>query len=799
MVVAILSLSTPSPIFSQSGGECVMVEWSKNYGGSQSEVANDVIQTTDGGFLAVGFSRSNNNMVTQNKGKSDYWIVKVDSLGELEWESSFGGSENDEASGVVQTPDGGYLVAGGAVSSDGDVIGNNGTNTEDVWVLKLSAVGAMEWSRTYGGSQNERAESIENTNDGNYILAGYSESSNGDVGVNKGDFDYWVLKIDGNGNLLWENSFGGSLSDWGFDAKPTSDGGYLVAGSSFSNNGDVSSNIGFYDYWIIKLNANGLALWEKSYGGTLEERAYALDITPDDGAVIVGTTNSSDFDVLGNNGSYDYWVIRIEANGDLQWARAYGGASEDRAYGVTLLDDGHALAVGFTNSSNGDISGNYGSADAWMTNIAPDGSLVWEKNLGGTRADRLNDILQLGNGGFVAAGFSASNDFDLPDNFGERDLWIISLTPDSLMINIGNDTTLCFNDNLLLELQMDDVTYNWSNGSTDPFITVTEEGEYWLEVDLFGCLARDTINVDYLTESSISLGNDTILCEDETLLYTFNEPGAEYVWRDGSTDSTFLVNVPGVYWVTIIKDGCEQKDTVEIDYTEIDLDLEEEAFICEGEGSLIEVENPQATYLWQDNSTDPFYTITAPGIYWVEITVGGCSKADTMVVDYQDGPDSIFAFTSFVCEDEGVWFDASYPGATYKWQDGSTEPLYKAVVEGEYSVEVNINNCIFKEKTTLKACERCLFIPNGFSPNGDGINDVFFTIPTCELVNYHQMVFDRWGNNVFESIDPNEHWDGMYNDQKAELATYVYLILYDINDNGNLIPQRRTGSVTLIR
>lgn len=789
-------LAAPSFLFSQQK-ECVTVEWSRNYGGFLNDSANDVIQTNDGGFVAVGFSRSSNFDVSQNYGKSDYWVLKVDSIGDVEWEKNFGGSENDIASSVVQAPDGGYLVAGGSVSFDLEVIGNNGN--EDVWVLKLTPDGVVEWTKTYGGSSNERAESIEMTTDGGYILAGYSDSQDGDVGSNHGDFDYWLVKIDPDGNLLWENNFGGSFSDWGFDVKQTPDGGYLMAGSTFSDNGDVSSNNGFYDYWLVKTDANGNMEWEQNYGGTLEERAYSIVLTQNGEAIIAGTSNSGDWDLPGNNGSYDYWLIKIATNGDLIWSNNFGGSAEDRAFALAETSDGDYLVTGFSVSVNGDVGGNYGSKDAWLIKFDTDGKVIWENNFGGTKEDRLFAIIERNGQGFLGAGLSASDNNHLPANQGGQDLWLVSLSPDSLSIDLGNDTTLCSNDGLLLNIDLDDITYLWQDGSTAPAFAVGTEGAYWLEIDKDGCKARDTIQVDYLSHETVDLGTDTILCEGETLLIAPQIEDAQYFWRDGTIEETFLVTIPGTYWVTVTKDGCEQKDTLEVDFTEIEIGFDENAFICQGDDSVLDAEHPQATYLWQDNSTEPSFLVNGPGIFSVTVTVGGCNNSDTISIDFQPGPDSIFMQYEFICENQGIWFDASFPDATYLWQDGSVEPRYKAVLEGNYSVQVSINGCVFEEEAELISCERCLYTPNIFSPNGDGFNDVFRSFPICDLLNYQQQIFDRWGNLVFESYATDESWDGTHKGQKADLGTYTYLIRYDLMNNGRPMPQQRIGAVDIIR
>lgn len=782
---------------SAQDGACVKVEWSENYGGFQHDGANSIIQTQDKGYVAVGYSRSSNMMLTENKGKSDYWIVKVDSLGVLQWQASFGGNENDIASDVVETSDGSIYVVGGAVSFDADVTGSHGA--EDVWVLKLSSDGNLIWSKAFGGSQNERAESIIASSDGNFVIAGYSESTDGDVESNRGDFDYWVFKMNANGDLLWENNYGGSLSDWGFDVKEALDGGYYIGGSTISVNGQVTENNGFYDYWLIKTDVNGDMEWQNSYGGTLEERAYELALTSDGGVLLTGTSNSADWDVQGNNGGYDYWLTKIAPSGDLEWARSYGGGIEDRSFTATVLSDDSYLIAGYSLSSDGLISNNYGGFDGWLTKLDSEGNLIWEKNIGGSVEDRIYSIIENENGGYTAAGYSASNDLDLPDNFGARDLWIINLSPDTFAVDLGADTTLCFNDNLVLVPEIENVTFLWSDGTTDDFLAISNQGEYWLEVDDNGCIARDTIQVDYLSDSAVSLGNDTILCTGENLLLDVEIPGALITWRDGSNNDSFLIDIPGNYWVTVEKDGCTQRDTVEVDFTTIETGFDSTAFICQGEALLLDASSIPGTFIWQDGSTNSSLSVVGPGVYWVDATVGGCSNRDSVIVDFQSGPDSIFAFDAYICEDQGIWFDASFDGATYLWQDGSTEPMFKAVAPGDYSVQININNCVFEESVTLISCERCLYVPNIFSPNGDGINDELFTFQQCALEDYHLSIFDRWGNMVFESFSPQLRWDGFHKGEKAAIDTYVYSLKYTLLNAGQPLSQNKTGSITIIR
>ena len=796
MALQILFL-IPVFLFSQQK-ECVFIDWSKHYGGRKHDGANDLRQTTDGGFIAAGYSRSQDQDLSGNAGLADFWVVKLDSLGEMEWQKSFGGSDNDIASSVQQTPDGGYIVAGGSVSFDGQVTGNHGL--EDVWILRLDAGGNLLWAKTYGGTLNDRAESISPTSDGGFIVAGYSESNDGDLTGNKGDFDYWIFKINASGNLLWERNYGGSFADFGFDAQQTSDGGYLMTGSTFSGNGDVGGNQGFYDYWIIKLDGSGNLLWEQNYGGPGEERAYGIVLTADGGAVIAGASNSSSGDVPSNNGSYDNWVIKTDGNGNIVWNHVLGSSTEDRAFALSALQDGGVLVAGFASSSNGGVGSNYGSKDAWLVKLDAGGQLVWEKNFGGSLDDRFYAVIELADGGFAGAGFSTSSNIDLPGNNGEQDLWVVRLSPDSLQINLGNDTTLCAGEGLLLDLTEDDLTYLWSDGSTLPVFLVSSPGEYWLEIDKEGCKSRDSILVDYVSETPVSLGADTILCEGETLLLDPGIPGAAVLWKGGTTDPVLPVQTPGNYWVEVSKDGCEYRDTIGVNFTKVDFDLGEDAFLCDGQSIPLDVTLPDATYRWQDNSTAPVYVITEPGEYRVEVTQGGCQRSDTIFVEYQLAPDTLLPKVSFICENEAIWFDVTQSGnVSYLWQNGSTDPKLKAVAPGKYEVAVTINGCTFRDELDLRPCEMCLYVPNVFSPNGDGLNDVFQGFAGCEILDYRLKVFDRWGMLVYEGDQPDEGWNGDFRGKKAGQGAYVYLIEFEILNNGKTLRQVRQGTVALVR
>ncbi len=235
-----------------------------------------------------------------------YWLTAQN----IEWQKSYGGSSGDYANAIQQTSDGGYVVVGISESTDGDVTGNHGGF--DYWILKLTATGDTVWTKCYGGSDQDWAYAIQQTSDGGYIVAGFSGSTDGDVTGNHGGWDYWLLKLTATGDTVWTKSYGGSGNDWSMAIQQTTDGGYIVAGHSKSTDGDITGNHGDWDYWILKLTATGDTVWTKSYGGSGFDELSAIQQTDDGGYIVAGGSESTDGDVTGNHGYFDYWVLKLD-------------------------------------------------------------------------------------------------------------------------------------------------------------------------------------------------------------------------------------------------------------------------------------------------------------------------------------------------------------------------------------------------------------------------------------------------------------------------------------------------------
>jgi len=414
------------------------------FGGSGNDQAfySSIKQTTDGGFFIAGQSTSSNSgdVSGTNHGGSDFWVVKLDAAGNKTWDKLLGGTANDGAYACQLTIDNGYIITGYSESPiSGDVTeGNNGQR--DIWVVKLDTAGNKTWDRQLGGFSNDHSFIVQQTTDGGYMVAGYSQSSiSGDVSeTNHGSNDYWVVKLDIAGNKTWDKLLGGSGDDRGVSAQQTKDGGYIIAGHSLSSNsGDVSgTNHGGSDFWVVKLDAAGNKIWDKLLGGAAEDRAYAIQQTSDGGYVIAGYSSSSaSGDVSGiNHGGYDYWIVKLDAAGNQIWDKLLGGTADDIDYSVIQTTDGGYILAGYSSSSaSGDISGtNYGSNDFWVVKLDASGNIIWDKLLGGSGNDMVYAVHQTTEGGYVIIGDSRHASAGNGDQTGltgrgNLDIWVVRI------------------------------------------------------------------------------------------------------------------------------------------------------------------------------------------------------------------------------------------------------------------------------------------------------------------------------------------------------------------------------------
>jgi len=412
------------------------IQWQKCLGGSGDDEVFSIQQTVDGGYIVAGRTESNDGDVSGNHGGVDCWVVKLTSLGTMEWQKAIGGSGSDIGWDIQQTNEGGFIVAGSSDSNDGDVSGNHGS--VDYWVVKLSSIGSIEWQKSFGGTSYDEARSIQQTNDGGFIVAGSTFSNDGDVSGNHGAYetpDFWVVKLSSLGTIEWQKSLGGSSYDFAFSIQQTNDGDYIVAGSSYSNDVDVLGNHGSWDCWVVKIINTGTIEWQKCLGGTGDDEAHSIQQTNDGGYIVAGSSASNDVDVLGNHGSWDCWVVKISNTGTIEWQKSLGGSSRDKAYCIQQTIDGGYIVAGYSNSNDGDVSGNESlQEDYWLVKLTSLGTIEWQKALGGTGDDEAASINQTFDGGYIVAGVTTSNDGDVSGNHGGADCWVVKLTNSQLLI-----------------------------------------------------------------------------------------------------------------------------------------------------------------------------------------------------------------------------------------------------------------------------------------------------------------------------------------------------------------------------
>ena len=347
------------------------LQWQKTYGGSSDERGNDIIQTQDGGYAMLGFSFSDNGDVTNNSGLQDYWLAKLDRDGNISWQKSFGYQGADSGISVIQTNDQGYLLTGilDVTASGGEGSTFNKHAGGDYWVLKLNPFGEIEWSKYFGGNFTDTPENVIQTDDNGFIIVGGSDSNDTDISSNIGTYDFWVIRISATGDLVWEKSFGGDQIDEARAIVKSNDGNYIIAGDTRSNNNDISNNIGAADLWLIKISPEGNLLWERTIGGSNFDVARAMVKTQNNGFLLAGSSRSEDVNVSENKGQNDAWALKVDNEGNLQWETTIGGSNIDFAYGIAELNDSSIVIIGDSTSSDGDIIENKGFTDLLLIRI----------------------------------------------------------------------------------------------------------------------------------------------------------------------------------------------------------------------------------------------------------------------------------------------------------------------------------------------------------------------------------------------------------------------------------------------
>jgi len=358
---------------------------SQNYEAPADDIAYSLVVTSDGGFALAGSTSTPSDLPIK---PTDFWLVKTDPYGVAEWNQTYGGAGFDVVYSLVETSDGGFALAG--------YTGSFGAGSTDFWLVKTDSYGNMEWNHTYGGAYGEVAQSLIVTSDGGFALAGHTDS------FGAGQDDFWLVKTDMYGNLEWSQTYGGAgFGDYAYSLVETSDGGFALAGFT------ASFGVEFPDFWLVKTDMYGNMEWNQIYGGAKDDCARSLVAASDGGFALAGDTKSF------GAGYADFWLVKTDANGSMEWNQTYGRTGYDVVYSLVAASDGGFALAGYTDPYGAEYE------DFWLVKTDVYGNMEWSQTYGGAGFDSVYSLVAASDGGFALAGYTTSF------GAGDADFWLV--------------------------------------------------------------------------------------------------------------------------------------------------------------------------------------------------------------------------------------------------------------------------------------------------------------------------------------------------------------------------------------
>ncbi len=756
-ILAFLTMASVSIIAQPS------VQWDKTYGATGWETLQSAFKTEDGGFLLIGSTDSpaDGRDVTQAaRGAEDYWIVRIDSTGIKLWDKRYGGDTTDRCYKAIQNTEG-YLLIGASLS------GKTGDKTDankggfDFWLVQIAPDGTKRWEKTYGGSGDDQPFNAIVTDNGNsYIIVGHSDSPvSGDKTMpSQGANDIWLLKIDKNGNKIWDKSFGGDDRDeYPYALSTTQDGNFILACESISSrSGDKSEDLrgvkgNNKDIWVIKFDSNGQKIWDKTYGSSkLDEIRDIQELK--DGTFIIGANSSGDPDfdkTAPNYGEADFWIIKIDKNGKKIWDKTYGGTSNDRVVAIEQNKTGYIMLAGQSISLPGGtkqdtLRGNY---DFWLVYIDEKGDIIWDQNFGGPGNDAAFEMVKFEDGAYLVCGLSNSDaGSDKTENARGRlvfpdggklntnDMWVAKIKC-IFELNLGDSTQVCVSYPVTLDATIPDCRnclYSWSTGETTPIITVNPKQTVKIFVKVTAttaCTVKDDILLKIIPSPEVAEysvkpprchdGNDAVIALDSAR--GGSPPYFLVNGHDTFPRRIFIENLKsGSYTISLVdRMGCKIDKKIDIpNPTPFVLQLPESKEVQFGDSFRLTVttDRPLSSFYWSDRSI---------------------RSLDTFVKPFDSNTYSITAIDSLGC------------------------------------IKMAATQVIIRR-------DNLFFAPQAFSPNGDLINDYYTLYGGKTVVSIKNFkVFGRGGHLMFQKdhIFPaaeTEGWDGYFQGQEAMTGVYVF-------------------------
>ena len=731
-VIVCCSMLMPSAAMAQVPDK----QWDRTFGGLGYEDLRCVRPTSDGGYILGGLSTSAaGGDKTQASRGADYWLVKLDASGNKQWDRTFGGDESEDLLSVEQTRDGGYVLGG---TSNSGISGNKTAPnlgpilSSDYWVVKIDASGATQWDRTFGGSELEEFGDLRQTQDGGFLLGG---TSNSGISGNKtqpnhslpGAFnapDYWIVKLDANGNKQWDRVLGGQHNEELTSVQQTADGGYVLGGFSDSDatgdktepNRGPSTPFRSADYWVVKTDASGTKQWDRTLGGDGDDRMQALQQTTDGGFLVGGFSFSG---ISGNKtqptqGQADYWIVKLNPAGTQQWDRTLGGGQTDALSSLRQTTDGGYVLGG---TSNSDVTGDRTkpnrspNGDYWLVKLDTGGSKQWDLAYGGDSGDALHSVRQTRDGGYLLGGTSysgLSGDKTEPNHGSTNtsDFWVVKLSGPPT-VRISGDSLLCSGGQaqLLATASPATATFRWSTGAVTSAITVAQPGTYTVVASFAG---GGTGTAQYVVQAftpSATVFGDSVVCPGRPATLTAVAPSAvRYLWSTGATTPTIAATQAGTYAVrAFFASGCSRDAQLRV-------------------------------------------------------------RSAPVPVSFSLGSDTT------LCENDALVLRGPVGASLrYQWSDGSTGPSLLVRQAGTYTLQTS-SLCGSQTATRRVSTRPCLLVPDVITPNGDLRNDRF---AIHGLIGNDWMldIYSRWGARVYTTQAYQNDWGDI-----APPGTYYYFL-----------------------
>jgi gliding motility-associated-like protein len=756
LIFTLLTVLFPALILAQP-----TKQWDKTFGGAFFDDLSTAAKTNDGGFLLVGHSGSpaNGQDITQaNRGETDFFIVKIDSFGNKEFDKRYGGSGKDICHKVIQNTDG-YLLIG---ESDSPLSGDKteaNHGKKDIWLVQIRPDGTKVWDKTFGGTGVDEAFNAAIADNGeSYIIVSHSDSpADGDkTDASRGGLDIWVLKIDRSGRKIWDKTFGGNNRDeYPTSLTTTQDGNFVFGCGSLSDaSGEKSEGLRGdrtltnKDIWILKFNTKGDKIWDKTYGGGDLDEMYDIQELSD-ASILLGCNSTSDisYDKTAENfGAADFWLIKVDAKGNKIWDKTFGGTRADYLVSMDQNKTGYVLLAG---QSNSQASGNKkdslrGNFDFWLVYIDEKGNMIWDKNFGGKENDVAFELVKFRDGAYLVCGSSASDiGGDKSENargklttpngiLPTNDFWVVKIKC-LFDLNLGNDTLVCRSTPVFLDATIPNCRnclYEWNNGAKTSSITVRPETTTSYSVQVTAadaCIIKDDVKIVIIPSPTVAT-------------YTIVPPRC----RDG-------------------KDGVIALDSARGGTPPYYLEINGEVF-------------PRQIFIDK----------RAAGTYRVALVDRKGCRLESDIVMANPLPFELAISPSLeIPFGDSFHLKASYnrPLSTFVWSDHSIRSLDTFVRPFDsqtYSLTATDSLGCIKTAVTQLTIRRdnLFFAPQAFSPNNDTVNDFYAIYGGKTVVSIDNMkIFDRWGAIVYQTarifpMTNSEGWDGSFRGQ--EMATGIY-------------------------